>query len=199
MSCNKPIIKIFRGDDTDWDNRNFLRFHVSSGSVDLSTMTADFILAGISKNDISLADGGNFVINFSHEETASLPYGQISGVLRLTDSQNRIKTISVDMPFLVTGLPVGEQVLDIDLEIPQSDDISVNVQVGSEYATVEQLQAETAARELADQNIVASLQGKQDVSNLVTQISDTSTDTQYPSAKCVYDIVGDIEALLSEV
>ena len=30
MSCNKPIIKIFRGDDTDFDNRNFLRFHVSS-------------------------------------------------------------------------------------------------------------------------------------------------------------------------
>ena len=32
--------------------------------------------------------------------------------------------------------------------------------------------------------------------NLVTSISSNSTNTQYPSAKCVYDIVGDIETLL---
>lgn len=35
--------------------------------------------------------------------------------------------------------------------------------------------------------------------NLVTSISGSSTDTQYPSAKCVYDIVGDIETLLQSV
>lgn len=35
--------------------------------------------------------------------------------------------------------------------------------------------------------------------NKVTSIDSHSTDTQYPSAKCVYDIVGDIESLLSEV
>jgi hypothetical protein len=32
--------------------------------------------------------------------------------------------------------------------------------------------------------------------NKVTSISSSSTDTQYPTAKCVYDIVGDIESLL---
>ncbi len=36
-------------------------------------------------------------------------------------------------------------------------------------------------------------------SNKVTSISSSSTDTQYPTAKCVYDLVGDIESLLSEV
>lgn len=40
---------------------------------------------------------------------------------------------------------------------------------------------------------------KQDKSNLVTSISSSSTDSEYPSAKCVYDIVGDIETLLSEI
>ena len=39
----------------------------------------------------------------------------------------------------------------------------------------------------------------QTVSNLVTSISSASTDSQYPSAKCVYDIVGDIETLLSTI
>ena len=40
---------------------------------------------------------------------------------------------------------------------------------------------------------------KQDKSNLVTSISSESTDSQYPSAKCMYDIIGDIETLLSEI
>ena len=45
----------------------------------------------------------------------------------------------------------------------------------------------------------AEWDAKQDKSNLVTSISASSTDTQYPSAKCVYDIVGDIESLLSTI
>lgn len=43
------------------------------------------------------------------------------------------------------------------------------------------------------------ISGKQDKSNLVTSISSSSTDAQYPSAKCVYDIVGDIETLLAAI
>lgn len=35
--------------------------------------------------------------------------------------------------------------------------------------------------------------------NKVTSISSSSTDAQYPSAKCVYDIVGDIESLLGGI
>lgn len=40
---------------------------------------------------------------------------------------------------------------------------------------------------------------KEDSSNKVTSLSAQSTDTQYPSAKCVYDIVGDIETLLAAI
>lgn len=36
-------------------------------------------------------------------------------------------------------------------------------------------------------------------SNKVTSLSSSSTDTQYPSAKCVYDLVGDIETLLAAI
>ena len=35
------------------------------------------------------------------------------------------------------------------------------------------------------------------VSNKVTTLSSSSTDTQYPSAKCVYDLVGNVESLLT--
>ena len=40
-------------------------------------------------------------------------------------------------------------------------------------------------------------QSKEDVDNKVTSLSSSSTDTEYPSAKCVYDyidnLLGDIE------
>lgn len=35
------------------------------------------------------------------------------------------------------------------------------------------------------------------VSNKVTTLDGNSTDTQYPSAKCVYDLIGDVETLLA--
>lgn len=47
--------------------------------------------------------------------------------------------------------------------------------------------------------LMPDISGKQDVSNLVTSISSLSTDTQYPSAKCVYDLVGGIETLLNTI
>lgn len=43
------------------------------------------------------------------------------------------------------------------------------------------------------------ISGKENTSNKVTSLSNSSTDTQYPSAKCVYDLIGNIESLLSEV
>ena len=39
--------------------------------------------------------------------------------------------------------------------------------------------------------------GKEDVSNKVTSLSSNSTHDQYPSARCVYDIVAGIETLLA--
>ena len=39
----------------------------------------------------------------------------------------------------------------------------------------------------------------ENVSNKVTSLSSSSDDTQYPSAKCVWDIVGDVEATLNTI
>lgn len=47
--------------------------------------------------------------------------------------------------------------------------------------------------------VLCPVMDAQSVSNLVTSISSASTDSQYPSAKCVYDLVGDIETLLSQI
>lgn len=44
-----------------------------------------------------------------------------------------------------------------------------------------------------------SLASFEDVNNKVTSISSQSTDAQYPSAKAVYDIVGDINSVLETI
>lgn len=43
------------------------------------------------------------------------------------------------------------------------------------------------------------LSSKEDSVNKVTSISASSTDTQYPSAKCMWDVIGDVEAVLDEI
>lgn len=40
------------------------------------------------------------------------------------------------------------------------------------------------------------LSGYQTTANLVTSVSSSSTDSQYPSAKLFYDTIGDVETLL---
>lgn len=47
--------------------------------------------------------------------------------------------------------------------------------------------------------IINSIQYKEDIANKVTTIDGSSTDNEYPSARCVYNIVGNIEALLRGV
>ena len=44
--------------------------------------------------------------------------------------------------------------------------------------------------------IDTTLFGKEDGTNKVTSISSSSTDTQYPSAKCVYDNFGDCQTAI---
>lgn len=47
--------------------------------------------------------------------------------------------------------------------------------------------------------VIQGASGKEDVSNKVTTISDQSTDTQYPSAKCVYNAFADFTTMTAEV
>ena len=44
---------------------------------------------------------------------------------------------------------------------------------------------------------IPSIAGLEATANKVTSLSSSSTDTEYPSAKCVYDIVGDVESALA--
>ena len=45
----------------------------------------------------------------------------------------------------------------------------------------------------------ADINDFEDSSNKVVTINENSTDTQYPSAKCVYDLIGNVETLLENL
>lgn len=49
----------------------------------------------------------------------------------------------------------------------------------------------------SDKSYAIELISLEKISNKVTSLSASSTDTQYPSAKCVYDMIGNVEALLA--
>lgn len=53
--------------------------------------------------------------------------------------------------------------------------------------------------DLTDKPTIPSIAGLESTSNKVTSLSSSSTDTQYPSAKCVYDLIGDVETLLGGI
>lgn len=53
--------------------------------------------------------------------------------------------------------------------------------------------------DLDDKPTIPDISGKENTSNKVTSLSSSSTDTQYPSAKCVYDMIGDIETILASI
>ena len=48
-------------------------------------------------------------------------------------------------------------------------------------------------------DVTTKLSNAEDITNKVTTLDSTSTDTQYPSAKCVYDLVGNVESLLASL
>ncbi|MBQ8481605.1 MAG: hypothetical protein IJ532_03640 [Alphaproteobacteria bacterium] len=65
--------------------------------------------------------------------------------------------------------------------------------------TFDSMPATESINPVTSGGVYIALSGKQDTANLVTSLSSASTDSQYPSAKCVYDIIGNVETLLSEV
>lgn len=118
MTCEKQHIYIYKGDDTNWNNEQFLTVNITSGSpsIDLSTMTAVFTLGKYTQS-YSLSEGA-FQVDLSAAVTGQFPYGFAYGSLQILDSQGRIRTATNKIPFYVTSDPIGLQNQDIEIDIP---------------------------------------------------------------------------------
>lgn len=59
--------------------------------------------------------------------------------------------------------------------------------------------ATTLANYVTNTSLNTTLEDYQLKANLVTLISASSTDVEYPSAKCVYDVIGNINSVLDAI
>lgn len=139
MNCEENAIKIHRGDDTNWNGENLLNFVVTSETVDLSTMTAKFIVGSIVFDNIPLTTG-EFTINFTHQQTASMPWGLNKGVLQILDADKRIKTVTNAINLFVTSEPIVEESQTINVTVPEGSEIQIGLQVGIKYVTYEEFE-----------------------------------------------------------
>lgn len=72
-----------------------------------------------------------------------------------------------------------------------------NGNVSLTIPTVDQTYDSTSTNAQSGVAVASAVSGKQDVSNLVTSVSSSSTDNQYPSALCLYTLLGDVESLIN--
>lgn len=95
-----------------------------------------------------------------------------------------------------------ENRLDLKLDNPLfyfDGSYLIQVNLDSKVATgdVAYIGAASGSATYVDGGTTIDVSTKEDKSNKVTSLSSSSTDTQYPSAKCVYDLLGDIETLIN--
>lgn len=141
-------IVIIKGDDTNFNGQTFLNFILNTTVLDLSTFKATFSLGGVTKefNDIS---SGQIPVNYTAEETESMPAGKQDGVLRLIDSSGRSATIESLIPFdiqwLVHGDAIATKPSEITINVEQGGqtilDITVEAGVSVEVGETETLPA----------------------------------------------------------
>lgn len=132
MVCEiKKCIYIYKGDDTDFNYEKFVTVNLSpaTSQIDLSTMTAKFILGSYTKT-YSLAESTSFEIDLKAITTGGFAYGDIKGIIQIIDSQGRIKTVANSIPFCVTHDIILCQNQTLDIDVPAGSDITINLTVG---------------------------------------------------------------------
>lgn len=100
MNCN--AITIVRGDDTNFNDYNFVTINLASEVLDLANFSAVFQLGDVVKTFDDLS-GGSIDINLSAQDTANLP-PFVNGTLQLIDNLKRRATLTNTIPFKVISV-----------------------------------------------------------------------------------------------
>lgn len=120
-------IKIFKGNDTNFNDGKFLTFTVT-GDIDLSDFSGIFTLGSFSKPG-SLADGKMEVV-MPAAVTAQFPLGAMCGTFQLVDNKMRVATVTNTIPFLITSEVFTPTPDVVELETPEGYPVNVNMQIG---------------------------------------------------------------------
>ena len=156
-------------------------------------------ITGTLSNQTDLQTALNAKVNSTDLSTVATSgsYADLSNkptIPTTTDSVTQSSTAALTSGGAYTALNGKQDTLTAGTGI----DITNNtISVDSETATEVTLATVATTGAYSDLTGTPNLSGYQVTSNLVTSLSNVSTDVQYPSAKCVYDLVGDVETLIS--
>lgn len=112
------------------------------------------------------------------------------------------QTSTTDLNYLRIGndlyrIPSGSSITVDDAMSSTSTNPVQNKVINSQISTLTGNVTTLMNSVSAQASLISTLSGqKQNISNLVTSVSSSSTDTQYPSAKCVYSLVKDGTGIL---
>ena len=127
MADTNPI-KIFKGDDTDFNNSKFLSIKINT-EMDLTGFKGIFKLGKFKTEQDMQSKTMEIVI--PHEVTALMLNGTHTGIFTLIDTKNRVKTLSNTIPFLVTSEVFTQEEDSIDLPVPEGYPYEIIVELGS--------------------------------------------------------------------
>ena len=116
-----------------------------------------------------------------------------NGMGRISLSYNSSKNVTIGLGVTKSNSSSDSETAVLEVTYPATGNPYATCPTPTDTTSITSKQIDTVgARNTAISNM-------QTTTNLVTSLSASSTDTQYPSAKCVYDMIGDIETLLSEI
>lgn len=129
--CKEKRLIIVQGDFTGYGDVDWLTLRPTSDVWDLSTMHATFELNGIVKQFDDLTEP--LSINYEAAQTAAMPLGDLDGVLRFYDANNKPVTVDNLIPVKVVKYVHGDAVatsdFEMNIEVKQGDEVVMEVLV----------------------------------------------------------------------
>ena len=179
-----------------------------AGPVGVTSVVLQIIGTSGTPSGTAVLDNGVLTITLENVQGLGLDdiTTQQDGTIDVTLSNGDIITIDLNHthPGLLPAISASDngKVLRVvsgywsASDVPEAHDSTISIQMnGTVVGTFTTNQNTPATIDLG--TVITSLSGYQTTQNLVTSISSESTDAQYPSAKCMYDILGDVETLIN--
>lgn len=186
-------IYIHRGDCVVFaDITDFLTFMIDS-DLDLTNWKAEFHLGIIVKKYDDITSKVVKVI-LSAEETKTLKLGEWNGALVLIDAKGHRKTIINTIPFVITDEVVENSYQTIDLTIPETAGVDIQLKVGT--ASVTSINGKSGEVTLTAQDV-----GALPDTTVIPDISNLASKEELAGKqdKGDYALVSDIPTLVSEL
>lgn len=182
-------ISIIKGDDTNWNDQQTFVINIKT-TLDLSEgFTAEFILGNIVKEFDTIVDNKIYPI-LSNKETSTLPLGYLNGVLKIFDSQKRIRTIKSNIPFVIRGgvytsnddINVDGQTIpteQVDVTIGALDLVDYNSVVNKPIINGYEIKGEVSLADIGLGNVNNTSDLDKPISNAVEQALTLKADKTY--------------------